>query len=112
MRWTGGPSDTIAANGFFVVSSSGFTGHSDGMFVPATGTLAATGGGIGLFDPMGHRVDSVGYGTATNSLVEGSPAPAPMPDQSIARSPDGHDTNSNSADFHTAATPTPGAANR
>jgi hypothetical protein len=60
-------------------------------------------------------VDAVGWGTATNALVEGTPAAAPpstaAPGSSIQRLPDGHDTNVNSADFAVTATASPKAHN-
>jgi hypothetical protein len=77
--------------------------------------MAATAGGIGLRDPTGKLVDSVGYGTATNAFVETRPAPAPPasapPGSSAIRLPDGTDTNDNGADFTVTAAPTPGAPN-
>ena len=77
--------------------------------------LAATGGAAGLRDATGALVDGVGWGTATNAFVEGSPAPAPpatsAPGSSIVRLPDGHDTNANAADFTISSTATPKAAN-
>jgi hypothetical protein len=36
--------------------------------------LAGSAGGIGLRDATGKLADSVGYGTATNALVETRPA--------------------------------------
>ena len=51
----------------------------------------------------GALVDGVGWGTATNALVEGTAAAAPpataAPGSSLVRLPDGHDTNANAADF-------------
>ena len=62
-----------------------------------------------------RAVDSVGWGTATNALVEGSAAAAPpataAPGSSIVRLPDGHDTNANASDFTITASATPRAAN-
>ena len=60
-------------------------------------------------------VDGAGWGTATNALVEGAAAAAPpataAPGSSLVRLPDGHDTNSNSADFTVPGAATPKAAN-
>ena len=79
------------------------------------GAPSASAGGLGLRDPAGELVDSVGYGTATNDFVEGTPAPAPpvsaSPGSSAIRLPDGHDIDSNSADFSVSTRPTPKAAN-
>ena len=72
--------------------------------------LAASAGGVGLRDSNGAMVDSVGYGTATNAFVETAAATAPAAGSSIARHPDGADTQSNAADF-TAGAITPRASN-
>ncbi|MGZ4384002.1 MAG: lamin tail domain-containing protein [Gaiellaceae bacterium] len=105
------PAGTILpAGGFYLFGGSGYSGSvaADQSF--ATG-LAATGGAVGLRDASANLVDSVGYGTAANALVEGAPAPAPAAGSSIARH-SSTDTNDNAADFAVAATPTPRAANQ
>jgi hypothetical protein len=73
--------------------------------------LATAGGGVALRDPSGNIVDRVGYGTATNTFVEGTTAAAPGSGHSVGRRPDGMDTAHNSSDFVSITTPTPGAAN-
>lgn len=77
--------------------------------------IAATGGGLGIRDGGGVLVDSLGWGTATNAFVEGTPAAAPPtvagPGASAARMPDGDDTNDNAADFTIDDSPTPKASN-
>jgi hypothetical protein len=77
--------------------------------------LAGTGGAVGIRDSNGTLLDGAGWGTATNALVEGTAAAAPPstapPGSSIVRKPDGHDTNSNAADFSVASTATPGVTN-
>jgi hypothetical protein len=106
---------TLGAGGFYLFGGSGYAGAApaDQSFTTA---LASTAGGLGLRDPTGALVDSVGYGTATNALVEGHPAPAPpitaSPGSSAVRLPDGHDTNDNAADFTVSSAPTPRAPNR
>ena len=66
----------------------------------------------GSVTEAGLLVDSVGWGTATNALVEGTAATAPpttaAPGSSIVRLPDGHDSNTNAADFTVTSSPTPG----
>jgi Lamin Tail Domain len=105
---------TIPAGGFYLFGGSGYAGSAspDQSFSTA---LAATAGGLGLRDGSGALVDSVGYGDATNAFVEGHAGPAPpaaaAPGNSAIRSPDGHDTNDNAADFSVSASPTPRAAN-
>jgi hypothetical protein len=101
--------ETIAAGRpYFVCANTGFAGPAD---VQYTDGLALDGGGLALRAPDGSFVDAVGWGTAANALVETAPAPAPAAGQSIARVPDGHDSDDNSRDFMIAAQPTPGAAN-
>jgi Lamin Tail Domain/Collagen triple helix repeat (20 copies) len=106
---------TIAAGGFYLLGGSGYAGTATVDQSFSTG-LAATGGGVGVRDSTGAPVDSVGWGTATNELVEGSAAPAPpataTPGSSIVRLPDGHDTDANAADFTITATATPKASNQ
>jgi hypothetical protein len=106
---------TIPAGGFYLFGGSGYAGATAADQSFGTG-LASTGGAVGLRNPDGALVDSVGYGTATNALVEGTPAAAPPvaadPGNSAVRLPDGHDTNDNGADFSVSATPTPRASNR
>jgi hypothetical protein len=92
----------------YVFGGASFSGTADQSFNVG---LASTGGGVGLRSPSAQLVDSVGYGTATNAFVEGSPAAAPPPGTSISRLPDGHDGNLNSADFSVTSAPTPGAVN-
>jgi hypothetical protein len=103
---------TLAPGGFYLFGGAGYAGIPDQSF---TQGLASAAGGIGLRNDEGTLVDSVGYGAATNAFVEGSTAQAPpvttSPGSSAVRSPDGHDTNDNGADFHVSSTPTPRASN-
>ncbi len=104
---------TIPAGGFYLLGGSAYAGTrtADQSFGTS---LAATGGGVGIRDASGALVDGVGWGTATNALVEGTAATAPPatdpPGSSIARHPDGHDTNDNAADL-SVSTATPGVTN-
>ena len=105
---------TVAAGGFYVLGGSAYGGtpSADQSF---SAGLAGTGGAVGIRDGDGTLVDSVGWGTATNALVEASAAAAPpatTPGSSIVRLPDGHDTDSNASDFTVSATATPGASNK
>ena len=109
------PTGTALAPGsFYLVGGAAYDGTvaADESF---SAGLAATGGAAGLRDATGALVDGVGWGTATNAFVEGSPAPAPpatsVPGSSIVRLPDGHDTNANANDFTISSTATPKAAN-
>jgi Lamin Tail Domain len=101
----------LGAGGFMLFGGSGYSGTAD---QPFSVSLASGGGGVGIRDATGLLLDSVGWGTATNALVEGSVAAAPTiaaaPGRSDARHPDGQDTNDNAADF-AEGDPTPKAPN-
>jgi hypothetical protein len=105
---------SIPAGGYYLFGGGGYAGAPPPDQSFSTG-LAAAGGGVGLRKPDGTLVDSVGYGSATNAFVEGAPAPAAPaadpPGKSVARLPDGRDTNDNSVDFTVSATPTPRSSN-
>jgi hypothetical protein len=105
---------SIPAGGFYLLGGNGYAGTATADQSFATG-LAATGGGVGLRDTAGALVDGVGWGTATNVLVEGTAAAAPpataAPGSSIVRLPHGHDTDANASDFSITASATPRAAN-
>ena len=102
--------ESLAAGEYRLIVGSALasTAGEDGVF--KSGGLAAAGGGLELRDAAGARVDSMGYGTATNGFVEGQPcgAPAatPSPGHSVARIPNGADTDNNAADFTVVSSPT------
>lgn len=98
----------MAPGGRLVYGGAAFAGPKDGDLAAG---LSGTGGGVGVRDALGALTDSVGYGTATNALVETAAAPAPAAGSSIGRLPDGVDTGNNAADWMTSATITPGAPN-
>ena len=104
----------LAAGGFYLFGGAGYVSGPAADQSYST-SIAATGGGVGIRDADGNLVDSVGWGTATNAFVEGTVAAAPgtteAPGTSIGRTPDGDDTNANSADFAIADTPSPGIGN-
>ena len=89
----------IPSGSYLLFAGEGYLGVSDGVFANPTGRLAAAGGGVAFRDADASIIDSVGYGTATNAYVETSAAPAPPSGQSIARVPNGTDTNNNLQDF-------------
>jgi uncharacterized protein YdeI (BOF family) len=77
-----------------------------------SGGLAADGGAIALRRSDGTVVDAVGWGTAANAYVEGSPAPAPPARSSIERLPgeaagNTQDTNDNRSDWFVQPNPIP-----
>jgi hypothetical protein len=101
--------DSIPAKGYFLIAASTFTGKKDATLVNG---FAAGAGQVGLVDDKSATVDGVAYGTVTGgSYGEKQSATAPPSNKSIGRSPNGTDTNSNSADFKVLTSPSPGAAN-
>jgi hypothetical protein len=104
----------IAAGGYLLLVGGGYTGSAPADASWAGSHLAAAGGAVGLRDSSGALIDSVAYKTltTTNNFTEGSPAPNPPANNSIARHPNGTDTDDNSKDFQLASNPTPGAANK
>ena len=106
---------TIPHAGFLVITgpSTGYAGPSDGMLA---GLGLADDGAVGLRDGSARLADSVAYGAVSTgqAFIEGTAAQKPprssAPGQSIARKPDGKDSNDNSQDF-AVATPTPGGHN-
>ncbi len=104
---------SMAPGAYLLLAGAGYTGMVDARL--ASG-LGETGGGVALRRADGVVADSVGWGTATNLFVETRACAAPMttaaPGTSMARTPDGTDTNNNMADFRADTTPTPRAANR
>lgn len=103
----------IPGGGYLLIAGPAYAGTDAGAAdqTYGTGRLAQAGGGLALRDATTTTHDSVGWGTATNIFVEGAAAPAPADGQSIARKPDGADTNHNDVDFQLAPTPTPKAGN-
>jgi hypothetical protein len=122
--WTGQAGDTIAAHGYVILGGYAFQAPQDAGVIgristDLNGSLAAGGGGVGLFDPGGTLVDGVAYETLTTQTHPfirpsnaGSTGGAPNPPtgKSIARTPDGANTNTNATDFQV-ATPSPGFSN-
>ncbi len=106
---------TLAPGGFYLLGGGAYSGAAAADQSFSSG-LATTGGAVGVRDATGALIDSGGWGTATNALVEGSAAAAPpatvSPGSSLSRIPDGHDTNVNSADFTVTSTATPRGANK
>jgi hypothetical protein len=102
--------DSIAAKTYLLLANSKFSGKSD---VTITGGLGNSGGQIALTDESDAIVDKVGYGpvAGAKTYTEASPAPLPGTGKSIARTPDGTDTDDNASDFEVASSPSPGVAN-
>ena len=106
---------TLAPGAFYLIAGAAYAGAAAADQSFSVG-LAAAGGAVGIRDDAGALVDGVGWGTAANALVEGSPAPAPPstapPGASLARVPDGHDTGSNAADLIVSSAASPRSSNR
>jgi hypothetical protein len=108
--------DVIPPSGLVVVASNGWVGGDAGVQAfrtylgGTTGKLATVGGGLALrrgVADTGTIVDSVGWGTASNTFVQGATTAAPPAGKSSSRSPRCKSTGNNSADFMW-TTPTPG----
>jgi hypothetical protein len=101
--------DSIPAQGYFLIASSTFSGKKDATLISG---FAADKGQVGLIDDKKATVDGVAYGAVTGgSYGEKQSAPMPPSGKSIGRSPNGTDTDNNSADFKVLTSPSPGAAN-
>ena len=90
---------TVGSKGYLVLAGSAFSGASDGAL---SSGLAAAGASIALKTDTDSVLDSVAWGTGTGIYVEGTAAPAPgdsTPAKSIARTPNGADTDDNLTDF-------------
>jgi hypothetical protein len=111
-RKTGFVAPLLLAPGqhLLVANSAGIYGPlADATYA---GGLAADGGAVVLRRADGSVIDAVGWGTATNSYVEGSAAPTPPATASIERLPGGsggnsQDTNENRADWFVQPNPIP-----
>ena len=105
--WTGGalarigPGEVVCVAGWALGPASGYL---------LAGELENGPDAVRLVSPAGIE-DLLGYGPlALDGLFEGSPAPDVPAGASLARKPDGADSDRNEADF-IAATPTPGRRN-
>ena len=99
-------SGSLAPGQYLLFANSGYTGTKNGSF---TYDLPPLGGGIAL-RTASVVIDSLGYGAGINTYVEGVGAVASLLGASVARTPNGKDTDNNVVDF-AAANRTPRAAN-
>jgi hypothetical protein len=102
---------TLAAGGYLVWETDAQNGAPDGVALLETGTGA-------LLDALSYEgeIRTASIGGQTYDLVEGSALPASVADSntvdgSLARIPDGRDTNDAASDWAFTAVATPGAAN-
>ncbi|MCK4414645.1 MAG: lamin tail domain-containing protein [Candidatus Eisenbacteria sp.] len=108
LQWEGGASDGIAAGGVFLIAGQEVAAEAD-----ARVSLVLQNGpdAVRLTAPDGGS-DCLGWGSHTSAeYYEAQPAPDAPAGTSLARLPDGHDTDSNAADFELRALPTPGMPN-
>jgi hypothetical protein len=124
LMWTGQAGDTIGANGYVILGGYAFQAPDGGNLIgristDLNGSLSKSGGGVGLFSPSLALVDGVAYETLTtqthpfirpSNAGSAGGAPNPPSGKSIARTPDGKNTNTNATDFQI-ATPSPGVSN-
>lgn len=105
---------TITGGGYLLFVGNGYAGAAepDGLLSDGTDQLSGAGGAVALMNGSAP-VDRVGWGALTRAeFREGSATVvAPANGKSIARLPNGADTNVNVADFATDRPPSPGAPN-
>lgn len=117
---TFGPGTTLAGGGRLLIGESRVTGAQlslpDGTL--DLGNAGSNADGVRLVDGSGAVRDAVIYGTPnTDNLADDSGAPAaslapkPASDKSLARTPDGADTDQSGTDVKSVSPATPGAAN-
>lgn len=105
--WEARPGQAAAPGAYLLVAGANWRSHADDSL---TGQLENGPDAVRLVSHEGP-LDLVGYGESLPpSLYEGAPAPDVNPGFSLARSPDGRDTQFNDADF-AVSTPSPGMRN-
>ncbi len=113
---------TMAAGSYRLYVGTGYTGSasaSDGTFGSSIGTVnwlfADSAIAIGAWDAAFTAfapLDSVAWGIGDGTLGEGTPATLPpIAGKTLARTPNGRDSNDNLTDFGNNASPTPKSAN-
>ncbi|MDL2334841.1 MAG: lamin tail domain-containing protein [Chloroflexota bacterium] len=100
---------TLATGAHLLVANSNgkFAIDADGLF---SGGFSTTGGTLALRKIGGQVIDSLSWGSASNSFVEGLPGGAPPTGSGLERRPGGSagnwlDTNDNSADAYISPAP-------
>ncbi|MCA9759574.1 MAG: T9SS type A sorting domain-containing protein [Candidatus Eisenbacteria bacterium] len=100
------PGSIIPLDGYFVFGDAGVPN------VDRVESISLLNGPAELRLYYGNELlDSVCYGTSEDLVCEGTPAEDVPEDYSIARCPDGIDTDDNAEDFEADFTPTPGLMN-
>lgn len=104
--------NSIPADGYFVIAEDAAIPNAD--IVTSNVDYQNSPDSIQLRDALGGVVDAVAYGTFGGTDIpagEGSPAPDQVPPFSLARCPNGADTDDNLTDFLLDDSPTPGESN-
>jgi hypothetical protein len=109
------PGDHLVLGGEFVTGVDVQLASGTGLEL---GNASSSGDVVRLVDPVGGVIDTVIYGPDNSAgfqdddgLVTSSVAPDPSYDMSLARIPDGSDTNDSGVDFKLIISPTMGSAN-
>lgn len=103
--WSGGASPGFKKGKRFVLGGESFSADGQPLDIGLSESSLQSAGGCVELRKNNALVDRVCYGSGA------SEAPAPNPGQSVGRSPDGVDTDSDSADFKIFDQPTPKAKN-
>jgi hypothetical protein len=102
---------TLAAGAYLSIEIEAQNGAPDGVALVDTATKA-------LFDALSYEgpitaatIDGQSYGLVEGTVLDAAVADSNTVDGSLARIPDGQDTNDANADWEFTSTKTPGAAN-
>jgi hypothetical protein len=91
---------TLPAGGYYLAAGGGYDDESVLQDTSFSTGLAAAGGGIAIRNTEDVIIDSVGYGSANNSFIEGTRTTNPPANQSQARLANGcMDTDNNLNDY-------------
>lgn len=104
--------NSIPADGYFVIAQDGAVVNAD--MVDTNVNYQNGPDSIQLRDAVGAIIDAVAYGVFAATDIpagEGTPADDQNPPFSLARCPDGSDTDDNATDFLLLDPPTPGESN-
>lgn len=101
----------IPANGYFLLTDSGWSDGKDDALWPESDyeepiTLGNSDSGVILYDSLGVKIDSVGWGEAPDGFFEAESISGVSPGNSLSRTLGGLDTNNNLFDF-SESKPTP-----
>ncbi len=113
---TFGADTRIDAGGYYLIGETNITG-ADVTAVLAMGNAGSNSDAVRIVDEQDAPIDTVVYGSDNSDGwlddlgATAAPAPDPVGGESLARQPDGADTDDSSFDFVSDPVPTPGAMN-